>query len=50
MTRRAVIAALALLATPALAQSTVVLPQPGANGLQMPGGGWADRPAGGSGS
>ena len=31
MTRRAVIAALALVATPALAQSTVVIPQPGAN-------------------
>ena len=60
MTRRAVIAALALVATPALAQSTIVLPLPGANGyavipprqgfttqvLPMPGGGWMIVPPG----
>jgi hypothetical protein len=63
MTRRAVIASLALIATPALAQSTVVMPQPGANGYAvvpprqgfttqvppMPGGGWMIVPPGAQG-
>jgi hypothetical protein len=61
MTRRATLAALALAVTaPALAQSTVVMPQPGANGyavipprqgfttqvLPLPGGGWMIVPPG----
>jgi hypothetical protein len=60
MTRRA---ALALIATPALAQSTIVMPLPGANGyavipprqgyttqvLPMPGGGWIIVPSGAQG-
>ena len=55
--------ALALIATPALAQSTVVMPLPGANGyavipprqgfttevLPMPGGGWLIVPPGAQG-
>jgi hypothetical protein len=63
MTRRAIIAALALIATPAMAQSTIVMPLPGARDyavipprqgfttqvLPMAGGGWMVVPPGAEG-